>query len=70
MREGLKVMEINWEKDNYFCRNSKHAGKLFERFRFFRERKCLSNRWICIKESEHLIEQFKEKDKMPLIAVS
>lgn len=74
MREGLKVEGGDkLGKTIIFARNSKHAKAIVERFqKLFPEKGSHFIKQIdySIKESEHLIEQFEEKDKMPQIAVS
>ena len=74
MREGLKVEGGDkLGKTIIFARNSKHAKAIVKRFqKLFPEKGSHFIKQIdcSIKESEHLIEQFEEKDKMPQIAVS
>ena len=74
MREGLKVEGGDkLGKTIIFARNSKHAKTIVERFqKLFPEKGSYFIKQVdySIKESEHLIEEFEEKDKMPQIAVS
>lgn len=74
MREGLKVEGGDkLGKTVIFARNSLHAKTIVDRFqKLFPEKGSHFIKQIdySIKESEHLIEEFEEKDKMPQIAVS
>lgn len=74
MREGLKVEGGDkLGKTVIFARNSLHAKAIVDRFqKLFPEKGSHFIKQIdySIKESEHLIEEFEEKDKMPQIAVS